>query len=218
MPGISQPDGEGTADHFMAEEFRRIGVEFETVYLPDKRAKEMLIQGKVDGYLTGTPSFRALAPNAIMVPEPFMPIDFVAVSRVSTIRLSGWDELSQDPVAYLRGHEFFGRHAKNTGDRLVLLNDYTELRDFIIKRTLDRGGVSFVLMARAIAVAIYGEELGKSVFIVEPPLGSMSGHIFVHERHRDLVPRLDRAIREMHRDVTIDRLSKTVKAYETQQK
>ena len=70
---------------------------------------------------------------------------------------------------------------------------------------MDHGGVEFALMARAIAVAIFGEEFGQSVFIVEPPLGTMSRHIFIHERHRDLVPRLDRAIREMHRDVTTDR-------------
>ncbi len=205
LPGISQPDGSGSADLLAAELFRRIGVKFETVYLPDKRAKAMLIKGKVDGYLTGTPSFRASASNAIMVPEPFMSVDFVAVSRDATIRLSGWDDLSRYPVAYLRGHEFFGRHAKNTGDRLVLLNDHTELRDFFIKRTLDRNGVEFDLMAREIAVAAFGEDFGRTVFIVEPSLGSMSRHIFVHERHRDLVPRLDRAIREMHRDVTTDR-------------
>jgi polar amino acid transport system substrate-binding protein len=169
-------------------------------------------------YLTGTPSFRASVPNAIMVPEPFMSIDFVAISRVPATRLSGWDELSQYPVAYLRGHEFFGRHAKNAGDRLVLLNDYAALRDFFIKRTLDRGGVSFVLMARTIAVAIFGEELGQNVFIVDPPLGSMSRYIFVHERHRDLVPRLDRAIREMHQDVTTERFPRTARADETLQK
>lgn len=216
LPGISQPDGEGSADHVVAEVFRRIGVEFETVYLPDKRAKEMLIQGQVDGYLTGTPSFRALAPNAIMVPEPFMTVDFVAISRDSAIRLSGWDELSNFSVAYLRGHDYFNRHVTNTDDRIVLLNDYVALKNYFKRRTVDRGGVSFVLMARAIAVAIFGEELGQSVFIVNPPLGSMSRHIFVHDRHRDLVPRLDRAIREMHRDVTVDQLPKTAAAVETQ--
>ncbi len=218
LPGISQPDGEGSADRLVAEVFRRIGVEFEIVYLPGKRAKAMLVQGKVDGYLTGSPSFRASAPNAIMIPEPFMTIDYVALSRDSTTRLSGWDDVSQYPVAYLRGHEYFGRHVENTDDRLVLLNDYTALRDFFLKRTMDRGGVSFVLVARKIAVAASGKDLGRNVFIVEPPLGSISRHIFVHERHRDLVPRLDRAIREMHRDVTIDRLPMTAKAYQRQQK
>ena len=147
-----------------------------------------------------------------------MTIDYVALSRDSTTRLSGWDDVSQYPVAYLRGHEYFDRHVENTDDRLVLLNDYTALRDFFLKRTMDRGGVSFVLVARKIAVAAFGKDLGRNVFIVEPPLGSISRHIFVHERHRDLVPRLDRAIREMHRDVTIDRLPMTAKAYQRQQK
>jgi polar amino acid transport system substrate-binding protein len=213
LPGVSQPDGNGSLDIFVAELFRRIGVEFETVYLPDKRAKETLIQGKVDGYLTGTPSFRAMAPNAIMVHEPFMTVDYVAISRDSAFRFSGWDELSKYSIAYLRGHEYFSQHVTNTDDRIVLLNDYVDLKNYFLKRTVDRGGVSFVLMAREIAVATFGEDLGRSVFIVEPPLGSISRHIFVHERHRDLVPRLDRAIRNMHRDVTTDRIPKMAKAY-----
>jgi len=114
LPRISLPYGEGSADHCVAKVFRRIGVELETVYLPGNRAKAMLIHGKVDGYLTGTPSFRATEPNAIMVPESFMTVDFVTVSRDATIGLSGWDDLSLYPVAYLRGHEIFSRHVINS--------------------------------------------------------------------------------------------------------
>lgn len=216
IPGTSQPDGNGYVDLFAMEAFRRAGIEFEIVYLPGKRAKAMLNAGEVDGYLTGTPALTASAPNAIMVPEPFLTYDFVALSRDAATRISGWDELSQYPVAYVRGHKYLNRHVKNTGNRLVLLNDYNHLRKFFLQRSLDHGGVKFVLMAREIAVSTFGDDLGRTVFFVEPPLGSVSGHFFVHERHRGLVPRLDAAVRELHQDGTADRLRKKAKALEAQ--
>ena len=215
LPGIAQPDGHGHVDLMAAEAFRRIDVNFETIFLPGKRAKAMLNQGNIDGYLTGTPSLKASAPNAIMVPEPHTTIDFVALSRNAVTRLAGWDDLTRYDAAYIRGHKYFDRHVKNSGDRLILLNDYATIRKYFLHRSADQGGVTFVLMSRSIAHTTFGVEIGRNVFIVEPPLGSISVHFFVHKRHRDLVPRLDKALREMRLDGTNERLRKQAKAYET---
>ena len=216
LPGGSQPDGKGAVDIIAVEAFRRIGVEFETIFLPGKRAKAMVNSGDFDGNLTGTPTLGASLPNAIMVPEHALSVDFVAISRNAGARLSGWDELSQYPVAYVRGHKLFDRHVKNTGDRLVLMNDYAILGNFFLRRSLDHGGVEFFLMSRTLAPNVFADEIGRTLFVVEPPLKTITVHFYIHKRYPDLVPRLDKVLREMRRDGTIKRLLAQAKMYTKQ--
>lgn len=87
------------------EAFRRLGLEFEYLFLPAKRASAMADAGKIDGEVARVLAYGEKHPNLARVEEAGMIDTFCAFSTNQSISLDGWESLRHTSyyVDYLLG-------------------------------------------------------------------------------------------------------------------
>ncbi len=183
------------------EAFRRIGREFKLVSLPSERSLTAANLGEVDGEGLRVADLDTQYPNLVRVPERYVKISFVAFSRDATLPLErGWESLKPYRLAFIQGWKMFEANA--VGARVVHRVDKPEQ----LFRMLDEGRVDLVLYTKADGIAL-ARHLGlTSIAPLAPALRDVDLFLYLHERHRSLVPHLAQALRDMKSDGTYQRI------------
>ena len=178
----------------LTEAYSRIGYDVKVQGVPAERALVMSNQGEVDGEAARVPVIEVACPNLIRVPTPLYLNRVVIFSRVGDIDLSsGWGALYPYRVGVVRGYKFVDKMTASM-DRVVA-PDYWHLFTLLENGRLD------------VAVSEYFEALPTlkamrphNFQIVLPPLAYKPMYHYLHKRHADLVPRIDKVLREMRRE------------------
>ena len=190
------------------ESLRRIGVDLKLVSLPSERSLTAANLGEVDGEglrVGGLGGPDGPYPNLIQVPERFVRISFVAFSKNATISLdNGWDSLKPYRIAFINGWKMFEANAQ--GARVVNKVDKPEQ----LFRMLDEGRVDLVLYTYADGLLL-ARNLGlRSVAPLSPPLKEVDMYLYLHKKHRALVPKLSQALRELKADGSYNHILSTI--------
>jgi len=181
-------------ERILEEAYARIGYVATFVEVPAERALVMSNQGKVDGEAGRVPVIEPGCPNLIRVPTPIYTNRVVAFTRADGVPyVASWDALIHYRVGTALGYKFVGKMTSNMNRTMV--SDYGKLFNMLTRGRVD------VVVAEYFDVlpALRTLDL-KTVRLLQPPLAFNPMYHYLHKRHADLVPRIDRALRDMRRE------------------
>ncbi len=183
------------------EAFERMGIEFIFEEVPPKRASMYSDEGKVDGELGRIYAYGDAHPNLIRVDEHHAVVTFSAFAIDNEIKLVGWDSLKNKDyyVDYRLGIKKSETQlpkvvmAKrlssvvkiNTGIKKLLAGRtdiYVDVEDYVLK----------FLNSDEYKVMSKGKKITRAGIMEQT-----TGHIFLHKKHRELVPRLSSILKDM---------------------
>ncbi|MBF0587667.1 MAG: transporter substrate-binding domain-containing protein [Magnetococcales bacterium] len=205
-PPLARPDGAGLHDRIAEEAFRRLGIKISMHRLPAERALMMVNEGFDDGDLPRVKGLSLLYPNIVRVPEKVVDYDFVAFSRSRDILIDGWESLSDHSVAIITGWKILEKNLATVRE-LVRVRHPEQLFEL-----LNLGRVEVVVYERWQGLYMIRDLGFTEVHALSPPLASREMFLYLHKRHRSLVPKVTSVLQDMRREGWIQELSQKVLA------
>jgi len=193
------PDGSGFYDQIVKTLFQRIGVKAVTVTLPSERSLINANTGIDDGNIARIKGIEKKYANLVRVPEKIIDFDFVVFSKNVDFEVKSWDSLKPYNVAFINGWKAFEKkvkqykslvRAKGTDQLFGLLNS-------------DRTDV--VLYDRWSGLWWLKQHPGNIRYL-QPPIASFKLYLYLHKKHKKLVPELARALQTMKQDGTYQKI------------
>ena len=187
------------------EVYQRLGINISIKIYPAERALQLANSGKVDGDLIRGAIVAKIAPNLLMIPTPFFQGKASAFSKNKNITLNGWQSLKPYKIAILRGHKI--AEIQTAQLNVEIINTPEELFYFLAK---DRADI--VIFPQLIA-SVYLKKLGLTrIYALLPPLSEAPLYHFIHKKHANLVPKVDKIIKDLLKEGFIDKITQQVLA------
>lgn len=180
----------------LKEAYRRLGIEVSVRHFAGAEALQQSNSGQVDGEVSRIDGASRQYTNLVQVPVPINYIQGAVFSKDPDLNLVGWHSLRPYRVGRVKGILFSERGTR--GMETVVAEDYEQLIDLLDENEVD------------VVVAPY---LNGRVAILEHPDGKdlkLNGVLesyllyhYLHQKHRDLVPALERVLKGMLKDGTV---------------
>ncbi len=200
QPPLNTADQSGFLDLVSKEAFRRIGYELKAIHLPAERGLVNSNSGIVDGEMSRVKGLDKVYKNLIRVPEKVMDWAFVGFSYKDFTLQHGWQDLSNKSVAYVNGWKIFEKNVPDTAE---------------ISRTSDAESLFNLLRRKRTDIILY-ERWGGHFFLhkmkmngvqmAEKPLAIKEMYIYLHKKHKALVPLLSHELVAMKQDGSYQKL------------
>lgn len=157
-------------------------------------------QGIDDGDGPRIEGLESAYPDLIRIPEPFGDFIFGAFTRDKGIRIDGWPSLSKLNIAYINGWKIFETQA-------IAAKSITKVNDQeILFRLLDAGRADAVLITELAGYAVIRNLGLKGIRFVTPALAVKPNYLYLHKRHKGLVPIMTQTLKQIKQDGTYERL------------
>lgn len=211
MPLVSGDGQDGFLTLLAQDAFARIGLTVEIIRLPGERALSNANDGIEDGELFRIGGMEKIYPNLIPIPEPMMSFDFVGFTKPEkSFPVTDWTSLEPYVVGIINGWKIYEKNVLNTMGR-------TEVRNMDLLFNLLRNDRADVILADLWQGLYVSKQLSIPVVTLEPPFSSKEMFMYLHKRHKDLVPQLAAALAMAKNDGTYNRLYRqTLNSYATQ--
>ena len=186
------------------EVYKRAGIPVEFVDMPTERSLFQSSQGLIDGELVRIYTVGEKYPTLIRVPTPFTYFESRAYARSPDTQKGidryGWSALKNLRVGVVRGLKYAEIDLDGIND--VVRIDRTEQ----LYRMLERGRIDVALSTDVSGFFLIRKLKLKSVYLLEPSLRRHDLYHYLHEKHKQYVPLLDRTIRAMKASGELPRL------------
>jgi len=201
---------ENIPDQFVGGEilkvvYSRLNVPIELVDLPAKRALVDSSEGKLDGEVHRNINVQKQYPTLVMIRPAINYIEPSVFSTKHRFAVSGWDSIKGYRVGIVRG---VGTSEDGTRG----------MKNVLAVTTLDQ--LMQVLAADRIDVAVSDAFSGEAavkqlgledrIKVLTPPLQRNDIYHFLHEKHRDLIPKVETLLREMQASGELELLRKQI--------
>lgn len=200
----SAPDGSGVADRIVREAFRRAKVSVRVLYAPSERSLVNANEGIVDGEYLRVAGLEKKYPNLVMVPESICEYEFTAFARDPGIRVKGWKSLRPYNVGYITGWKILEENVTGVKSLTTVRNE-----DALFE-LLGSGRVDLVIFERFRGESHLRRMGSVGIRPLSPPLARREMHLYLNREHESVVPRVARALRQMKRDGTWQRIMASV--------
>jgi ABC-type amino acid transport substrate-binding protein len=198
---------ENVPDQFLGGEilvavYKRLGITVEFMDLPAKRSLLESSEGRVDGEVQRILAVQDQYPTLIAVQPSFNFIEPTAfVPTGISLRVEGWKSLAPHSIGIVRG---VGSSERGTqGMRAV--EPVTTMENLM--QSLHAGRFEVAVNDRFSGLLVIRRlGLEGKVQALDPPLERIPLYHFLHERHRDLVPKVEQVIRSMQASGELDRV------------
>jgi ABC-type amino acid transport substrate-binding protein len=202
---------ENVPDQFLGGEmlaaiYKRLGIGVEFVDLPAKRSLIESSEGRVDGEVQRILAVQDQYPTLVAVQPSFNFIEPAAFVRSGvSLRVEGWKSLAPRSIGIVRG---VGSSERGT-QGMAAVEPVTTMENLM--QSLDAGRFEVAVNDRFSGLLVI-RKLGLEGKLqpVDPPLEHIPLHHFLHERHRELVPKVGQVIRGMQVSGELDRLRQQV--------
>jgi polar amino acid transport system substrate-binding protein len=202
QPPLNTSTHDGFMDEVAREAINRIGYQLDINHLPAERGLRNANNGLIDGEMSRIKGLDNIYHNLIRVPEKIMSWEFCVFSKKPIDLQKGWASLEDKNVAFINGWKILEKNVPKSATITKTRNSqqlFTLLKrnrtDFIV---YERWGGSLVLKKL---------QLDK-VSLQRPFLASREMFIYLHKKHKALVPGLASALADMKKDGSYDRLIK----------
>jgi len=201
---LNTPDQTGFMDKVVAEAFRRSDLTLKTIQLPAERGLINANQGIEDGEMSRIAGLEKSYPNLLRVPEVIMDWEFHAFSEQNIKLSNGWSDLSSHSVAFINGWKILEKN-------VPAQTEITKVKDpDQLFRLLEKQRTQVVIYERWAGLRFIKQRQLKKIRLVEPALARRKMYMYLHKKHQDLIPRLTKALKDMKRDGTYNRLVKEI--------
>lgn len=198
-PPLSDSAETGALDLIIREAFARIGTDVNFVRLPAERSLINANLGIIDGDLVRVEGMKDMYPNLVQVPEKLLDFKFVGFSRNVQPNTTHWNSLKGYSVGFVCGWKILEKNIPK--DNVT----YVENADLL-----------FTLLAKdRVDIIIHELYQGKwmaarkgitGLHILQPPLATKSMYLYLHTKHKDIIPRLRESLMEMKNDGTYEQI------------
>ncbi len=199
-PPLTNEARTGFLDVLATEALRRIGVGLEIIRLPAERALINANAGIDDGDLIRIAGLEKAYPNLVRVPEKMMDMNFVAFTKHVEIQTDGWQALKPYSIGIIKGWKILENNIPGAAT-LTLAEDAEQLF-----RLLEKDRVDLVLYSRWMGLARITRHNLRGVRVLTPPLVTKEMFMYLHKKHKPLVPKIAAALREIKAEGTYQRL------------
>ena len=185
------------------EAYARLGYDIEVVWLPGVRALEMANNGEVDGELGRVAGIELRWTSLIMVPTMVNVLEGAVFTKNIEFEVAGWDSLRPYSIGVRRGIQFSDQGTQ--GMRRQIVNSNQDL--FNILR-VDRVELIIVSLANGLKQL---ENIKYTVIKpLKPVIEAYPLHHYLHNKHRDLLPKIDAVLQAMEEEGVIQRIRQQV--------
>jgi len=181
--------------------YGRIGIDLVIEHMPWERSLRSSETGKFDGEVFRAPVVEKVSPDLVRVDVPLGFIEFLAYSNRQDVTVARWDDLARYRVGYLRGIKVIEAHL-NPQNNNIGAKDAKQLIGVLMYGRVDVVVANKLFMQNA--MTIYGDQ---SIRPLEPSLEVTPSYHYLHESKRHLVGPLEKVLRGMREDGTIDRIT-----------
>lgn len=197
---VSNESQTGFADKVVAEALRRIGYKLETVRMPAERALINANRGIDDGDLLRVAGLQKKYTNLIPVPESLMVIDMVLFSKSRPdFKVEGWDSVASYSLAIISGWKIMEKNFDKLADKVEIIKTDSAEQSFTL---LVKNRVDFMAYSNWSGLFYLKTHDITDVKLLDPPLASVLFYVYLHKRHKDLVPKLAVELKKMKEDGT----------------
>lgn len=199
----------GFIDEVATEAFRRVNVKLQTVHLPAERGLKHSNRGIIDGELVRVKGIDKRYTNLIRVPEKIMDWEFVTFSYKPVSLANGWKDLSGKSVAHINGWKILEKN-------IPAISEVTKVSNIDdLFNLLRRNRTDYAIYERWGGGYLLREMSMKNVILGQPPLAVKEMFIYLHKKHKALVPQLTKALAAMKKDGSYKKLfNKHLKSFE----
>jgi len=190
---VSNEKGDAFYNQITAEIFKRLDIKLEYVRVQSKRALMLANKGIDDGNIARVEGIEKNWTNLIRVPESIITWEFTAYSQNKDIQINGWDSLKPYSVGHVRGWLIYQKNAAGAKN-VIQANDSYQLF-----RLLQNGRIDIALSERFQAPYFY-KQIGYTPKRLSSPLAKKPLFIYLHKRHKNLVPKMAAVISQMKKD------------------
>lgn len=193
-PPLNTNTQNGFMDDVATEAFRRIGIELRTTKLPAERGLKNANYGLVDGEMSRIKGLDKIYTNLIRVPEKIMDWEFMVFSSKKISLNDGWNDLSGKLVAHINGWKILEKNIPSSAEITVTANS-EELFTLLRKKRTD-----YIVYERWAGYLSLGHFNMSEVQGQFPPLAVREMFIYLHKKHKALIPKLTSALKAMKKD------------------
>lgn len=199
-PPLNTPEKTGFMDIISREAFKRIGYTLETVKLPAERGLRNTNAGIEDGEMSRIKGMEKLYPNLIRVPEKIMDWNFVVFSQKPINLEKGWSSLSDKNLTYINGWKIL---EKNVPSSASVTRARSAKQMFVL---FDNKRIDYIIYELWGGLLLSKSMNLKTLKLQHPPLATREMFIYLHKKHKKLVPQLAEALKQMKQDGQYDEI------------
>ena len=201
---------ENISDQFLGGEilkhvYGRLNIPIELVDLPAQRALLNSSQGQLDGEVHRNINIQQQYPTLTIVRPAINYIEPSVFSRKHHFVVKGWDSINAYSTGIVKGvgtSEDGTRAMKN----VLAVSTLDQLMQVL---AADRVDVAVSDSFSGLA-AIKRLRLDDQITVLTPPLQRNEIYHYLHEKHRDLIPKVEKVLRDMQRSGELDQLRKQI--------
>jgi polar amino acid transport system substrate-binding protein len=201
--GTAEPfitaDGGGFYGVLTREIFARIGKEAKVIRLPSARSIINANEGIDDGVIARTAGMEEKYRNLIRIPVSVVTFKFVAYSLDNEISVTGWDSFAPYSVGYIRGWRIYEKNLTKAKS-VTIVNNAEQLFRLLMNGRAD------LIMFEYYRGTWWNEHLNANAHIIGSPVTENEMFIYMHNKHKDLVPEITQALEAMKQDGTYQRI------------
>jgi len=171
--------------------YKNMGIEVTITPLPGKRAQYEATSGISDGEIMRIFSYGIDNPKILRVPTPYYYLETMAfIRKGSNVKVLNKDDLAKYSIAKVRGVKHTNNITK--GLKTIDFNSTEQALRFVQK---GRADIALTNTIDGLMKLKYFNI--NNVVPIENPLKKLELFHYIHENHKDLVPRVDAKIKEM---------------------
>jgi len=188
--------------------YKKLGIDITITPLPGKRAEFEATSGKSDGEIMRIFSYGIENQSTIRVPTPYYHLETMAfIKKGSDVKISNRKDLSRYTIAKVRGV----KHTDNITKGLCNVYDLNTTKQVMM--FVEKGRTD-VALTNTIDGLMALKALGiNNIIPIGKPLATLDLFHYIHQDHKDLVPRINAIIKEMKAS---GELAKIIKKAETE--
>ena len=175
----------------------------------DERGLNLANEGKIDGNAYQVLNLRKITgnryPNLIRVNEPYVRIYLSAFVTDKKMKINDWNDLAPYRIAVLRD----GKTGELRTKEFVAAEKQTPVTD---------PDQAFDMLSQGKIDAVVTDEIKGRFFMgnrrhiyIRGRFEPSDIYLYLNKKHRDLVPKIEKQVRQMRQDGTLDEIEKTVR-------
>jgi polar amino acid transport system substrate-binding protein len=203
IPGF--PD-QTVSSEILKEVYRRLQISIEFTDVPAKRALLLSSSGALDGEVARIAEVESQYPSLIRISPPINYIEPSAFSKNIKLPINGWESLSGHTIGIVQGVGSSERGTKGLPGVQAVSNQAMLLKMLYAERV--ELAVTDLFSGK---IALKELGLDKVIQPLSPPLQKIYIFHYLHESHRNLIPKVETVLREMERSGELVRLREALK-------
>lgn len=174
------------------EIFKKMDIDVTITPLPAERAQHLVISGVKDGEIMRVYAYGIENPAMIRVPTPYYYIETTAFIKIGRdIIINSKDDLSNYRLAKVLGI----KHTNNITEGLDNVVNITNTDNMM--KLLDAERFDIALTSKSGGLSVINRLGLDNLTTIPQPLAKLDLFIYVHEKHKGLVPQIDDVIKNM---------------------